>query len=1261
MAPPPPPPPPKAAVAAPQARVTRPNAKPRGSNYQKALSARTLPTAPPPTESTSTGLQKAQSVRSIGPGGPVGLGVPPPPPPPKSKPTLAQRSASQRHFQISMEANSSGHSNSNSNNKSNSFRKANSKKNLSVEKAASPRNVTPPPPPPSTPTETENHVLVAEGVPLINEKDAQMLPMADESQREKEKNKNSKKKKKSTKEKPQETFEDEMQDHSVSEHDESLSVEEKAEQQEKQVRKTLCVAILSAFGIIAAMRFISWLLQKFNTDDVVPTGEDDIMNAGTNTGTAGATNSAAANTAVVQQMGVAASQSAAASSAAGSASAAAAAATATATVTAATGMTVASVATVTGVAGVVAYNAIMADPHPCHTFLEQMTVRPGHMVLHMQGIPENFLDVNQQRSSLEELFKETYNNVLGSCANHVGNHTDEDANLTATDNLPTDPYMYARYMENATLDGWRWFQRTDPESGDAIPYIETEWTASVGCDDTDGLGCSPVEPLFYVGDMPTGTNVSIARRLWVSGSFVDRSDGSRWLQQQDNSDVANFIAAFNSELKKLMETDSVDIYYGAALATNATKNAMEYSGSPYAQGEYIMGQAANGDTDDPNGGLPVCTLPNGNRIEVDMKQGQVMIDIKGIEDKAFWEDQRQTIAELFRSAYNDATKACDGEFHRVLQFASMDNLEVQEVQNQFLTSTIWTATVTCAGCSDHEPLFVSDAVTVDKNERRLSGIASQTLLASFANTFAEKVAELYQGSYTGVKAPSAYYAAALDETGAVVQGAGEKIPFVVVVEQEEPAYACESEVPPTEDEMAALPTARVEVFISHMSHEVDKTILGQVMQDVYNQVSGKCQGKFQRVVHQITIENINHGVKEDVLPYANANATAKLKCNDCNDLEPLFWDGEEGQRLLQEAQDLFARFQVMLTEEINLLLTDFESTPYSKDGTTFYPAGNAFAQDKEAEVFYAVTFDKEGQVFREVGEGLGTPAPTEPPLTAGDDVIVPVGTCSAHLVSADKDRGHSLSRDEFFVFVDAMYAELFDPLTWPKDIRNYDHLPSQVQEVFGQFQEGGLIAFGQTDQGSTSFSGEKLVRVEAICYYTSHAIDDAMAGLTASSTAVPTSAAPTAAPSEAPTETRIVTIYAQWKFGLTGELRNATEEELSDFASTTSEWMTENMVTYYANDTTNLTFVSQDLSIYETEFLPERTEEKNYNLAITTQSAFTFLGEQPSPKEVFDILDTFDLQGFIETELWITDPAITDRWIFDQIDKAVLASADVQA
>jgi hypothetical protein len=217
-------------------------------------------------------------------------------------------------------------------------------------------------------------------------------------------------------------------------------------------------------------------------------------------------------------------------------------------------------------------------------------------------------------------------------------------------------------------------------------------------------------------------------------------------------------------------------------------------------------------------------------------------------------------------------------------------------------------------------------------------------------------------------------------------------------------------------------------------------------------------------------------------------------------------------------------------------------------------------------------------------------------------------------------------------------------------------LPSEVQEVFGQFEQGGLMIFGAPDQGATSFSGDKLVRVEAICYYTSHAINDVMAGLTASPTV-----APTAAPSEAPTETRTVTIYAQWRFGLGGEVRDATEQELSDFANTTREWMTENMVAYYANDTTDFTFVSQDLSIYDSEFLPERTEEKNYNLAITTESTFIFLGDQPSPKQVFDILDTFDIQGFIETELWINDPAITDRWIFSQIDKAVLASANVQA
>lgn len=153
---------------------------------------------------------------------------------------------------------------------------------------------------------------------------------------------------------------------------------------------------------------------------------------------------------------------------------------------------------------------------------------------------------------------------------------------------------------------------------------------------------------------------------------------------------------------------------------------------------------------------------------------------------------------------------------------------------------------------------------------------------------------------------------------------------------------------------------------------------------------------------------------------------------------------------------------------------------------------------------------------------------------AGDDVILDVNLCSTHLITSDSNRDHQLSQDEYFGFVKSIYGEMNDPLTWSRDFGNYSKLPVAVQETFGTFQQGGLMPVGQPNQAEV-FEGDALVRVQAICYHTSHSIQDATQGLrmmtdtpepTADSN-VSLTPAPTSAPTLEATETLEETILTE--------------------------------------------------------------------------------------------------------------------------------------
>lgn len=1269
----------KSPQAPPTARINRPGIGADKQRYQRAKSARVLPTAPPPPPPPSTSFGN-KSIAALG-GGHQGLSMS------LHAPAASRRAASSRTLGRASPGSMLG-------------------------KAASVRGVVPPPPPPPTtpppPLESPQpeDLLLAEGVPLAPTKPETPStggltddPLSSPPVPAPEKTKKSKKTKKKEEAQP-EVFEDEMEEQSVSEAEEELSAEEKAEQKEKEVRKTLFWAVLNACGLIFLITLISKLCQRFSDADYA--GEDEFLNAaGTNVAgpvppPAGV--ETAVNMGVAQNMAVVASQGAAASTAAGTTSAVAVAATATAAVTSVT-----STASVVGVSAVAVTGVGMAtgvvpvpslpwaSNHPCHAFLEELSPRRGHVNLHIKNLPPNFFNVPANTPAIEMAFTEAFNKVLGTCvADNIEDHNGTDTNVTGAFEIPQD--AYARFLLNATLDAWDFWSVRDSETGKPVKYFTTEWVAFVGCHDqgSESVGCSELEPLFYDGDMKTSRGGSPEEQ---GDNMTERYlSGTRWLQDafengEPQGNLELFMESFALELQELMtlipngKGMEPDVFFGASLAANDIHTIVETDGVKYQNGKLLAGKGSGGTVDTPHG-LPICSLPNGNPIPtLELKQGYVHVRLEGVEGN-FFDTEEQLLRDAFRSVYNDLMLGCEGDYSRVLEKVELDGKSEWTEQGQLMLSTNWTCIVSCDGCPDIEPLFlVGDAkgkpsTSAARGGRQLE-IMSQTKLARFANAFAAEVSKLYQTPKPGAIV-QAYYAASLDAHGAVVGNAvGEIKPFS---SKHDELVDCSTMQPP--DDVDDLEEGRFQLYIKDLVKDMNKDILGATMRDVYNEVTGMCDGPLQRVAHRITVDEVEQVVIDDMEIYVALNMTAKLTCTYCDDLdEMMFGGGEQGVdgRMLQDsAVVLFERFQSKLTTQINLLLTDFEQTPYFEKGVPLFESTDPQSPHKQVSVVYGATVDRSGKVTQ-----YGTPvhnhnifAATEE-LRAGPDVIVAVATCERDLVAADGDRDHGLTKDEFFVFVRSLFPAVAPLQSWPSELGGYVNLGVEVQETFDKFQKGGVVEFGGKDGADNAKEKKRTIRVEAICYFTSHAIRDSMVSnpvptspapstspterpttgspTTRIPTMAPTSEFPSSAPSASPTETRVVVINVEWRFKMEADNGNATEEEYRGFTDLASAWISEIMQETYASNST-FNFESQ-----VTTFMTGRYNGTNtdYSIVAITKSDFIFRGEQPTSRSVFAVLDQLDkevVKKFVEEELWVPSSE-PNPWIFDSTVGLTIATA----
>jgi len=781
--------------------------------------------------------------------------------------------------------------------------------------------------------------------------------------------------------------------------------------------------------------------------------------------------------------------------------------------------------------------------HPCHQFVEHMVDRPGRLSLHLEGLDEQFLNGPKSGETLQTAFLTAYNKVLGTCVDHTApGHN--DTNITTPEVVPKD--LYARYMTNVTLDSWGFWTAKDGSGAD-VKYIETEWTAFVGCDDVDqdgdSLGCSPIEPLFYEGDYDerkalaainhTETKPLSAERRHRQLQQESMTFLQRWLQdsnvaEEGKTNLEVFVAEFTKELQGIMPQTLPAVFYAKSLSMNATGSGtpVEQIGQAYSDGHFVYGSGPGGAIDHPYG-LPVCTLPNGNPLPgVELKEGYITVGLQDV-DEAFLKDQEMILEQLFRDVYNEVLGACSGDYSRVVQEAKLKKVETKTEQGDSFLSTEWSGVVSCAGCSDHEPLFYThkSATSSQKNKggRNLK-IEDDSNLAKFANALAEAIRKQYEKVKPGAEV-SAFYAAALDASGQVIEGVGSDSPVSTVGNTE--LLVCATGKAPTETDV--FQPGSFELHAKSLVPDMNQTILERAIQNVYNELSGMCTGIYQRVAHEVAITGKQHIVVDDTFSYVDLNVTTNISCTGCEAGDnPMFVDGAAetaARRFLQEittsGTPLFEQFRSMLTNEVNNIMANYMATTYYEPGAKLFEASDPNAQYPNVEFVWGVTYGRSGNVVQTFGERVAPPAAasnifkTPQELMAGaDGSLVAIPDCKKMLTAADLDRKHGLVDAEYFALVRAMFTSMDPTITWPESMKSYADLPGGVKATFSKFQKGGQINFGDVES-VTPLEAEHEKFVEGLCYHTSHSVKDNIQG----ETAVPTTEAPTTAAvtTEAPT------------------------------------------------------------------------------------------------------------------------------------------------
>jgi hypothetical protein len=119
----------------------------------------------------------------------------------------------------------------------------------------------------------------------------------------------------------------------------------------------------------------------------------------------------------------------------------------------------------------------------------------------------------------------------------------------------------------------------------------------------------------------------------------------------------------------------------------------------------------------------------------ELKEGRANFVIEGFPDD-FVSGHREQMQDLFVLVYNGLSGMCDGEYQRIVQNATMENINtIQGGPNKYYTYTQWLVMLTCAGCPDDNPLFPVLSSSSFSESRRLD----EPAVSLMQNTFFYRV------------------------------------------------------------------------------------------------------------------------------------------------------------------------------------------------------------------------------------------------------------------------------------------------------------------------------------------------------------------------------------------------------------------------------------------------------------------------------------------------------------------------------------------
>merc|ERR1711933_32942 len=86
-----------------------------------------------------------------------------------------------------------------------------------------------------------------------------------------------------------------------------------------------------------------------------------------------------------------------------------------------------------------------------------------------------------------------------------------------------------------------------------------------------------------------------------------------------------------------------------------------------------------------------------------LKTGRMNLAVRGEFTRAFNDQEKLIVQNLFKEIYNNVSGRCEGVYQRILERAFLEEQVFNATDS--IIETKWSAEVRCNGCYDFEPLF----------------------------------------------------------------------------------------------------------------------------------------------------------------------------------------------------------------------------------------------------------------------------------------------------------------------------------------------------------------------------------------------------------------------------------------------------------------------------------------------------------------------------------------------------------------------------